>query len=392
MYNLDFGIFTMPEHPPWENWTLSYDRDVEEAVLAEKLGFSEYWIGEHHTGSYENVPVPEYMIAKISAVTDRIRLGPGTVNLPYHDPFLVAERLAFLDQLTKGRVIYGYGGGGLPSDMEMFSIDGDDQRAMIAEAIDIIQTYTAAEEPTSYDGEYWSYDDRIVQVPPYQESPEEAIAGLTRTRSYEMAAEQDMGALSVYFTPIEAANNPNAPTLKDHGAAMDETAERVGLDPEKVRNEWRIVRECYVADSKEQALEDIRAGVEQSYDYLIQLGLGALMKKDEEMPDEELTLEWMAENIPWIIGSPEDCIKQIKALYDEVGGFGTLVLNSRDWVPTDKHERSMELFAREVMPAFKSNLGPREWHKRDVGYASPEPDENVFEIGTPATKLEADDD
>ena len=380
MTDLEFGIFTMPEHPPWENWTLSYDRDVREAERAEELGFDEYWIGEHHTGSYENVPVPEYMIAKISAVTDEIRLGAGTVNLPYHDPFLVAERLAFLDQLTKGRVVYGYGGGGLPSDMEMFSIDGDDQRAMIAEAIDIIQTYTQAEEPTNYDGEFWSYENRIVQVPPYQQEPREAIAGLTRERSYEMAGEMGMGALSVYFTPLEAPANADAPDLKDHARALSEAAESAGRDPETARDEWRIVREVYVADSKRRAIEDIRSGVEQSYEYLIELGLGALMKTDDEQPDEDLTMEWMIENIPWIIGSPEDCIQQIEQLYEEVGGFGTLVLNSRDWVTTDQHNRSLELFAREVMPAFQSNKGPREWHKRNVGYSSPEADENAFEI------------
>ena len=390
MINLEFGIFTMPEHPPWENWTLSYDRDVREAKLAEELGFKEYWIGEHHTGSYENVPVPEYMIAKISEATEKIHLGPGTVNLPYHDPFLVAERLAFLDQLTKGRVMYGYGGGGLPSDMEMLSIEGEDQRPMIAEAIDIIQTYTEAEEPTSYDGEYWSYDDRIVQVPPYQDDPMEAIAGLTRERSYEMAGEMGMGSLSVYFTPLEAPDNPEAPDLKDHARALTEAAADAGRDPQVARNDWRIVREVYVSDSKQQAIEEIREGVEKSYGYLIDLGLGALMKEDDEQPDDALTLEWMVENIPWIIGSPEDCIRQIKQLHQEVGGFGTLVLNSRDWMPTDLHERSLELFAREVMPAFQANKGPRKWHKQNVGYASPEPDGNAFEIDT--APLAADDD
>ncbi|MEF8778049.1 MAG: LLM class flavin-dependent oxidoreductase [Natronomonas sp.] len=394
MVELDFGIFTMPEHPPWENWNLSYDRDVQEAKLADELGFDEYWIGEHHTGSYENVPVPEYMIAKISAETEHINLGPGTVNLPYHDPFLVAERLAFLDQLTDGRVIYGYGGGGLPSDMEMFSIDGEDQREMIAEAIDIIQTYTQAEEPTSYDGEFWSYDDRIIQVPPYQDEPMESIAGLTRERSYEMAGEMGMGSLSVYFTPLETPNNPAAPNLQDHARAMTEAAEAAGRDPQEVRDNWGIVREVYVSDSKEQALDEIREGVEDSYSYLIELGLGALMKRDDEMPDDDLSLEWMAENIPWIIGSPEDCIRQIKKLHEEVGGFGTLILNSRDWVTTDLQERSLELFAREVMPAFQSNKGPREWHKQDVGYASPEPDENVFQIepSSSPTSAPADDD
>src|SRR3546814_11623316 len=101
---MKFGIFTMPEHPPRENWTLSYDRDIADVVLAESLGFDEYWIGEHHTGGYENVPMPALMIAKASAVTSRIRRGTGVVNLPYQDPFLVAERMAFLAHLTHGRL------------------------------------------------------------------------------------------------------------------------------------------------------------------------------------------------------------------------------------------------------------------------------------------------
>ena len=78
---MKFGFFTMPEHPPIENWTLSYDRDIAAVVEAERLGFDEFWIGEHHTGGFENVPVPEFMIAKASALTHRIRLGTGVVKI-----------------------------------------------------------------------------------------------------------------------------------------------------------------------------------------------------------------------------------------------------------------------------------------------------------------------
>lgn len=74
-----FGLFTMPEHPPRENWTLSFDRDIDEIVLAEKLGFDEYWIGEHRTGGFENVPAPELMIAKASALTGRIHWERGSL-------------------------------------------------------------------------------------------------------------------------------------------------------------------------------------------------------------------------------------------------------------------------------------------------------------------------
>lgn len=108
----------------------------------------------------------------------------------------------------------------------------------------------------------------------------------------------------------------------------------------------------YVADDRDQALNDIRAGVQRSYEYLLGLGLGALMKKDSDMPDADLTFEWMVEEIPWIIGSPEDCVRQIHELAEGVGGFGTLLINSRDWVTTDRWNRSLELFARYVVPQF----------------------------------------
>src|SRR4029077_18855405 len=90
---------------------------------AENFGYDEVWIGEHHTGAYENIPAPELFVAKASGLTHRIGLGTGTINLPYHDPFMVAERMAFLDHLCHGRLIYGFGGGGLVSDRTFFGVD-----------------------------------------------------------------------------------------------------------------------------------------------------------------------------------------------------------------------------------------------------------------------------
>ena len=89
---MKFGLFLMPEPFPWSNWTLSYDLKLEEIVYAERFGYDEVWVGEHHTGAYENIPAPDIFIAKASALTSRIGLGTGTINLPYHDPFMVAER------------------------------------------------------------------------------------------------------------------------------------------------------------------------------------------------------------------------------------------------------------------------------------------------------------
>jgi limonene 1,2-monooxygenase len=352
---MKFGLFTMPEHPPRENWTLSFDRDIDEMVLAEKLGFREYWIGEHRTGGFENVPAPELMIAKASALTGRIRLGTGVINLPYQDPFLVAERLAFLDHLTHGRLIYGFGGGGLPTDKALFNMDPAEASPRTTEALDIIWDLLTQPDPISYKGHYWEGSNRRLQVGPYQEVPPFAIAGLTGTHNYARCGDKGWAALSVYFAPLFADANPGAPDLRQHADAIVTAAAAAGRDPALARADWRVSREIYVSDSRNQAMNEIREGVQRSYEYLLGLGLGALMKKDDTMPDADLTFDWMAEEIPWIIGSPEDCVRQIREVEETVGGFGTLLINSRDWVTTDKWNRSLELFARYVTPEFTAN-------------------------------------
>lgn len=352
---MKFGIFTMPEHPPQENWTLSYDRDIADIVYAESLGFTEYWIGEHHTGGYENVPAAEYMIAKASALTSRIRLGTGVINLPYHEPFLVAERLAFLDHLTHGRLEYGFGGGGLPTDRALFQMPAEEATPRTNEALEIIWKLLTSEGPVDYEGVYWKYENRQLQVGPYQEVPPFAVAGLTGTHNYAKCGGRGWKALSVYFAPLFADKNQYAPDLRQHAEALTTAAAQAGLDPDVARQNWRISREVYVSDSRNQAMNEIREGVHRSYEYLLGLGLGALMKPDIEMPDAELTFEWMAETIPWIIGSPEDCIRQIREVEETVGGFGTLLINARDWVTTDRWNRSLELFARYVVPQFQRN-------------------------------------
>lgn len=349
-----FGVFSMPEHFPWDQQTLSFERDLDEMVLAEKLGFDEYWIGEHHSGWYENVPVPEYMIAKASALTSRIQLATGVVNLPYHDPFQVAERLAFLDHLTYGRLIYGFGAGGLPTDWALHDMEGEVMRPRMRESLEIIRQLTEAREPVSYEGQFWRGRDREIQVRPYKgRMPEFGLAGLTGAGSFELAAANEWGALSVHFTPPKFRDNPSFIDLEGHAATLDAAALAAGNDPVGARRRWRVVREVFVAEDRESAIAQIRAGVKQSYDYLISLGLGPLMKLDETMDDSELTLEWMIDNDCWLVGSPDDVVERVKALYAQLGGFGTLVVNSRDWGPTDRMSRSLELFARYCMPALE---------------------------------------
>ena len=112
-----YGIFLMPVHDGKKPLEQCIEEDLQLIVRAEELGFSEFWIGEHHSSIFENIIMPEIFIAQALAMTKNIRLGPAPVCLQYHHPAHVAGRLAFLDHLSHGRLnlCFGPGSGNLRS-------------------------------------------------------------------------------------------------------------------------------------------------------------------------------------------------------------------------------------------------------------------------------------
>ena len=102
-HGLQFGIFLAPFHRLGDNPTLAMARDIEMIELLDRLGYDEAWIGEHHSAGWEIIASPELIIAAAAERTKHIRLGSGVTSLPYHHPFLVAQRFVQLDHMTRGR-------------------------------------------------------------------------------------------------------------------------------------------------------------------------------------------------------------------------------------------------------------------------------------------------
>ena len=369
-----FGLFQMPEHYPWDNMHVSWKRDMEDIVFVENLGFHEAWIGEHHTGYYENVPAPDIVIATVATMTKRILLGTGTMNLPYHsDPFLLAERMAFLDNIIEGRLIYGFGGGALPDDQKLFNLTREEIRPRINESIEVIRQLLTTREPVTWNGKFSKGENRKLMIGPYMGKAHFGMAGLTSLVTYDYCGKHGWDALSVHVVPPTYKNNKVVPSLRDQGMAMENAAKAAGRDPLEARRNWKVVREVYVhPEGRKAALDEIRAGVNNSYfGYTTKL-FGALMKQDSNEPEENIDLEYMADNVQWIVGNPQECVDAIHKVYEAVGGFGTLMINNRDWVQRDKKLRSLEMFARYVMPRVEGlEVGERE--QRYLGRDFPAP-------------------
>lgn len=113
--NMTCGTFMAPLHRVGEHPTLALERDLELIEWLDDLGCDEAWSGEHHSGGGETIASPEVFLATAAGRTRHIRLlGTGVVSLPYHHPYMVANRMVLLDHLIRGRVMLGVGSLSVP--------------------------------------------------------------------------------------------------------------------------------------------------------------------------------------------------------------------------------------------------------------------------------------
>ena len=340
---LRFGIFLAPFHPVTENPSAAMRRDFELVEWLDELGYDEAWIGEHHSAGMEIIASPEVFIAAAAERTRNIRLGTGVSSLPYHHPLMLADRMMQLDHQTRGRVMLGMGPGSLPSDAFMMGIDPLKQRDMMDEAISVIVPLLRGESVTHEAG--WFHAARCA-------APAHAL---------HAAAHGDGGGS--HHLPGRAAGvrastasacSPSAPPRQGGFNALamthqirSEKAEEHGQTAD--RASWRLVGPMHVAETREQARENVRFGIGEWLRYFQEVGALPLAPGGSiEDAIESLTKSGLA-----VIGTPDDAIAQIQRLEEQSGGFGCFLQLAHNWADFGATKRSYELIARYVMPQFQ---------------------------------------
>src|SRR5689334_13967491 len=249
---MECGYFTMPSHPPERSLYDGQQWDLQTIRWADELGFSEVWVGEHHTAPWEPHPAPDLLIAQALLQTKRVRLGPGGFLLPYHHPAELANRVAMLDHLAQGRLNFGVAASGLPSDWAMFNVDGMSgvNRDMTRESLDIILRMWT-EESFDYKGKFWHvtkpprmFETLVPHIRPFQAPhPPIGVAGLSKNSdTLKLAGERGFIPMSLNLNPAYVAS---------HWESVEIGAARTGKTPD--RSQWRLVREVFVADTDEEA-------------------------------------------------------------------------------------------------------------------------------------------
>lgn len=347
------AMFHTPFMPLTRNAREIFNWAVSQAAVCDEVGFSEFWIGEHATQSWESIPNPELVIAAAARETNQIKLAPGAHLLPYHNPGSLAIQIAWLTQILEGRYILGVGAGAYPADGAIRGLtDLSKNHEMLSESLELMERIWKG-EPFHQDGKYFSagLPEPVPGHPfrdmlPYGGSVEIGMTGLSaNSPSIRYAGKRGWLPLSVY-----AGNS----FLKTHWNVYSEAATEAGYTPD--REVHHVVRDVVVADTDAEARKlAVEGGMGKAWaEYLLpvykQFGIIDGLAEGTGTDAADIDLEFLAEHV-WLVGSPETVTAKIQQFQEDSGGFGTLMPYSYDYVDqAEAWNESLRLLAQEVAP------------------------------------------
>jgi alkanesulfonate monooxygenase SsuD/methylene tetrahydromethanopterin reductase-like flavin-dependent oxidoreductase (luciferase family) len=350
---MEVAIFDWVDHNPNLSLAEVYDRRLEMLELAEELGYYAYHVAEHHSTPLCVAASPNVWLAAASQRTSRIRLGPLVLLLPLYDPLRLIEEICTIDQLSHGRLELGVGRGVSPHELAGFGVDPAESRAIFMEALEVIlQGLTNSH--LDYEGKYYRYRDVPLPYEPFQKPYPPLWYPTSNAESMPWVAREGLSTMVTYqLSDIDEIGRRFAA----YAATQRELAGQPGRLNGHVASPWYgITRPIYVAETDEEALAVARpaqAHFFASFNYLWAL------RSDRRHANDGNFDELIAKR-SFVAGSPDAVRRIVSDLMARCGGnyfAGAFCWGS---LTPEQVNRSLRLFATEVMPALKeSSLATR---------------------------------
>ena len=376
---MKFGLLYEMQRPH-EDYVIDHtaliEETLEQCIKADEVGFDYLWFVEHHfLTSFSGSSAPEVIISALARLTSRIRLGFGVCVLPHHHPVQVAERVAMVDHLSGGRVEFGIGRSS-PYEQLGLGVDPRDTREIMEEALQIVPKIWQSGRQFSWEGKHFSIPEREILPKPKQDPHPPIWMACTQPASYEIAAGHGVGVLSFgsgapagmkvhidnYRENIKSAkpvgafvNNQWANFTLGHCGHNNEEAQKVGANAIK---EFFGPNRPYTADRQDvyERLLDAWGGVPDH----LQANFSRFQGGEQDLGGGgapramlgELPPELLCERGVIVAGDPDGCIEGVKR-HEEIGVDQTLLIMQSDQIPHKMVMSSIELFGKEVIPAFK---------------------------------------
>ncbi len=322
------------------HWVDAYHNSLEQIALAEKYGFDMVTTSEHHMVE-DNGYFPSNMVtcAGIATRTEKMRIGTCVLLLPFYHPLAVAEDATVLDIMSRGRFVLGVGLGYRREEFAAFNVPFEERAARFEEALGLVRRLMT-ERGVTHPGPYFPMEDVTLMPRPVQNPCPPIWVAAKLPAAIRRAARMGNAWFADPVTPLKV--------LKERKQVYLDALAETGKDASQV--EFPLRREAYVAEESERAWEEAREPM--LYNYQEYLDWGHLV--DDEGRPVKRGAEAM-ENLRrrFIVGSPSDCIRQIRRYQEELG---TTSIHFRIQFPGLDHDKilnSIRLLGEEVLPHFQ---------------------------------------
>ena len=351
-----FGTFFFFQAPPHLTHPDIIHRELEQIEWTEELGFDQVWFTEHHFIDYGLSVDPATLAAAAASRTRRIRIGLAAAILPFHHPVRLAEQMALVDIISRGRLDVGVGRGNRPAEFAGYRVPQEESRERFEEAVEIVQR-AWREERFSFEGRYFTFKDvRVIPKPLQQPHPplyqvcvsKDTIEGCA-LRGWPMLNSWLRGTID----PLVTQRDTYVAALQKAGRSAAEIADRL--------KHWGVSRQIYVADTDAQALAEAKDAEMWYQDSLRRFMIPERIEDVHPSLQEGFRRQAaLLANISWealvretlAFGSPETVARHVEDMR-RLGVGQLLCWMNFGGLPQAKIRRSMELFAREVMPRFR---------------------------------------
>ncbi len=330
-----FGAAQAQRGGPDVDSAAGFNDYIEYLIEAESLGYHSAFIVEHHFTGLGQVSATLNLLSWVGAKTTALRLGTAVIVLPWHNPVLLAEQAATVDLLSGGRLDFGIGKGYRHNEFASFRIPMEESGPRFEESIDIITKAWTSNERFSFHGQYWQFDDVVVEPPTKQKPHPPFWQGAGHAESIRKVAARGHNLLLDQFASIDETIN----RFNTYKAAM--LTNGFGFDPSQAG----VARAFFVADTAEEKAAAIeRRMIAQKRLHTISQrpdgnNTASIMAfSDTREANEEATL----------FGTPDEICRKLEHL--QAAGVEYILLNGGGTSRTN-----LQRFAREVMPHFRSN-------------------------------------
>ncbi|AKH41390.1 Alkanal monooxygenase alpha chain [Croceibacterium atlanticum] len=333
----------------------------------ERQGFDGVAINEHHGTPFGMGASPNLLAAALSQRTERLKILVYANLLPIHEPLRLAEEIAMLDCMTNGRLLCGVGRGA-PREYKIFNVPMSESRSRFTEAFEVMRR-AWTDDRLSFQGEHFSFDDVSIWPRTVQKPHPPIWIPLTGSKeSIEWAAEQDAA-----ITPGVFPGPMREDTIRYFAECQRKHGRKV--DPNKIS----IMVDCYVADSKEQAIDEYgehlmylfntllrydqvwQSDVKKTkyysstaFEHLREGAKGTLAEDDTVF--NEWTIETVrdaAQHMP--IGTADEVVERILAECDDAGANNVLLVCNRGDMPHHMYMNQIRRIGEEVLPRLQAH-------------------------------------